>query len=195
MNAPYLRGILPSSYDGLDFLEYGPEMSRGFRALKVWMTLRQRGIEGVRSALRTGIANTRRLHELVTDHPEFEAAHDPSLYLYCFRYRPADLGDGASDDYLDRLNQRVAEDVQRSGLASVMTTRLRGRIVLRLSICSHRTRLRDIETVFAALAMIAKQAHRSYGGLGAQRGVASSHGLSVSMCSSEPSGRITAISP
>ncbi len=159
ISAPYLRGLLPSDYHGLDFLEYGPEMSRGFRALKVWMTLRHQGIEGLRSNLRSGIRQARRAHELVAAHPDFEVLHEPLLYLYCFRYRPRDLAGRDADEYLDNLNQWIAEQIQQSGLASVMTTRLRGRTVLRLSICSQRTTERDIENVFEGLAMIGRRAH------------------------------------
>jgi glutamate/tyrosine decarboxylase-like PLP-dependent enzyme len=163
LTAPYLRGTLPTEYHGLDFLEHGPEMSRSFRALKVWMTMRHQGIEGMQANLRVGIQRARRAHELVLAHRDFEVLHEPLLYLYCFRYRPRDLAaatDAASEEYLDRLNQRIADQVQRSGLASVMTTRLRGRIVLRLSICSPRTTDRDIESVFETMAMLGKLLHR-----------------------------------
>jgi aromatic-L-amino-acid/L-tryptophan decarboxylase len=160
ISAPYLRGSLPSEYHGFDFLEYGPEMSRGFRALKVWMTLRHQGIEGLRSNLRSTIRQARYAHALVTAHPDFEALHEPLLYLYCFRYRPRDLAGEATDEYLDHLNQWVADQIQLSGLASVMTTKLRGRTVLRLSICSQRTTGRDIENVLETLSMIGGRAHR-----------------------------------
>jgi aromatic-L-amino-acid decarboxylase len=161
LSAPYLRGIQPSAYDGLDFLEYGPEMSRSFRALKVWMTLRHRGIEGLRASLRAGIRQARRAHELVSAHPDFETLHEPQLFLYCFRYRPRDIAAEAGAAYLDQLNQDIAEQVQCSGMASVMTTRLRGRTVLRLSICSHRTTERDIENVIETLAMLGRCADRA----------------------------------
>lgn len=161
LQAPYLRGLVPTAYDGLDFLEYGPEMSRGFRALKVWMTLRHQGVEGLRASLRAGIRHARRAHELVTEHPDFEALHEPSLFLYSFSYRPRDLTAGGCDEYLDQLNQQIAEEIQRSGLASVMTTRLRGRTVLRLSICSHRTTERDVDCVFETLAMLGQRVDRA----------------------------------
>ena len=72
----------------LDFLEYGPQMSRGFRALKVWMVLRFFGARGLRALLAKNIGLARRLHELVRDHPDFEVLHEPTLYIYCFRYVP-----------------------------------------------------------------------------------------------------------
>ena len=69
---------------------------------------------------------------------------------------PNGLSDGpataALDERLDRLNEAIAGDVSRSGLALLMTTRIRGRVALRMSICSHRTREEDVEATFEALA-------------------------------------------
>jgi glutamate/tyrosine decarboxylase-like PLP-dependent enzyme len=159
IRAPYLRGVLPTDYHGLDYMDNGPEMSRSFRALKVWMTLRHLGADGLRDMLRSNLRCARRAHELVSAHPDFEVLHQPTLYLYSFRYRPRELH-GGTDRYLDVLNQRIAEDVQRSGLASVMTTTLRGHTVLRFSICSHRTTERDIENVFETLVRLGERLHR-----------------------------------
>jgi aromatic-L-amino-acid decarboxylase len=161
LSAPYLRGLVPTAYDGVDLMDYGPEMSRSFRALKVWMTLRHEGIEGLRKRLRAGIGQARRAHERVLGHPDFEALHEPTLFLYSFRFRPRDLAGGEHDEYLDRLNQQIAEEMQRSGLASVMTTRIRGRTVLRFSICSHRTTESDIERVLETLALLGRSADRA----------------------------------
>jgi aromatic-L-amino-acid/L-tryptophan decarboxylase len=161
LSAPYLRGLAPTAYDGVDLMDYGPEMSRSFRALKVWMTLRHEGVEGLRARLRVGIGQARRAHELVLGHPDFEALHEPTLFLYSFRFRPRDLARGEHDEYLDRLNQQIAEEMQRSGLASVMTTRIRGRTVLRFSICSHRTTEADIECVLETLALLGRSADRA----------------------------------
>jgi glutamate/tyrosine decarboxylase-like PLP-dependent enzyme len=156
ISAPYLRGPQDTDAEvGLDFLERGPEMSRGFKALKLWMTLRFLGTRGLREVLEGSLRLTRHLHHLVREHPECEVLHEPVLYLYCFRYVPAALrdrsGEPAVEAELDRLNQAIAEAMQQSGLALVMTSRLRGRVVLRFSICSHRTRMEDIEETFGGL--------------------------------------------
>lgn len=160
MSAPYLRGTLPTDYTGLDYFEYGPQMSRGFRALKVWMTLKHYGVDGYRKLLAQGVRCAERLDALVRASEDFEALHEPNLFIYSFRYAPARLraaaaasDDGAQevDAYLDRLNQRIADAIQASGFAFIMTSAVRGRTVLRLSICSHRTTLADMEDVFAKL--------------------------------------------
>lgn len=172
MSAPYLRGTLPTRYHGLDYLEYGPEMSRGFRALKVWMTLKQFGVDGYRKLLSQGIRCAEHLDRRVRASDDFEALHEPNLYIYCFRYLPpryrgalADVGAGPDAERdrqrleakADDLNQRIADEIQRRGTAFVMTSRLRGRVVLRLSICSHRTTPADMDVVFEALRGIGQE--------------------------------------
>lgn len=160
MTAPYLRGSLPTEYTGLDYLEYGPQMSRGFRALKVWMSLKHYGAEGYRKLLAQNVKCAEHLDRLVRESTDFEALHEPALFIYSFRYAPEDLRRAGEqsikksaeiNDYLDRLNQQIADEIQLSGVAFLMTSRVHGRIVLRLSICSHRTTLDDIDLVFAKL--------------------------------------------
>lgn len=158
MTAPYLRGSEPTEYDGLDFLEYGPQMSRGFRALKLWMTLKHYGVEGYRRLLRQNIRCAQRMHDLVMADTEFEPAAPPQLFIYAFRHTPRGLGGlPDADGSLDRLNQEIADRLQLSGEAFVMTSRIDGRLYLRLSICSHRTTLDDIDRVFRAVRRIGKE--------------------------------------
>jgi glutamate/tyrosine decarboxylase-like PLP-dependent enzyme len=160
MTAPYLRGTLPTEYTGLDYLEYGPQMSRGFRALKVWMSLKHYGADGYRTLLRQNVTCAEHLDKLVRESSDFEALHEPTLFIYSFRYAPEALRRKAEESkerseeinaYLDRLNQQIADEIQLSGIAFVMTTKVRDRVVLRLSICSHRTTLDDIDLVLAKL--------------------------------------------
>lgn len=160
MTAPYLRGTLPTQYTGLDYLEYGPQMSRGFHALKVWMTLKHYGADGYRALLRQNVRCAEHLHHLVERSDDFEVIHEPTLFIYSFRYAPlryreqirtAPDRQASIEQHFDRINQRMADELQASGLAFVMTSAVRGRTVLRFSICSHRTTLEDIEQVFSAL--------------------------------------------
>jgi glutamate/tyrosine decarboxylase-like PLP-dependent enzyme len=119
------------------------------------MVLRFFGAGGLRDVLSRSIRLARHLHVLVRDHPDFEVLHAPSLYIYSFRYLPHGLSDGADEPgiakAIDRLNQQIADDIQRSGLALLMTTRVRGRVALRMSICSQRTRPADVEATFEAI--------------------------------------------
>lgn len=153
MHAAYLHGTLETAYQGLDFFDFGPELSRPFRALKVWMTLRQVGADGYRRVLRKKLELVRHLDARVRQHPDFVALHQPQLYLYSFQFRPSAL-EGQEAQHaqrLDRLNQELAEEIQQSGHASVMTTQIHGRTVLRLSVCSHRTGQEDIDSTFEML--------------------------------------------
>lgn len=160
MTAPYLRGTLPDEYTGLDYHEYGPQMSRGFRALKVWMSLKHYGAEGYRRLLGQNVRCVEYLDKLVRESSDFEALHAPMLFIYSFRYAPEELRGNMDESneaveemnaYLDRLNQQIANEIQLSGVAFIMTSKVRDRVVLRLSICSHRTTLNDIDTVFAKI--------------------------------------------
>lgn len=166
--APYLRGTPDDLQHGLDYLEYGPQMSRAFRALKVWMVLRFFGARGLRALFSKNILLARHLHDLVREHPDFEVLHQPSLYLYCFRYVPNGLAEQSDEpetaDFLDRLNQQIADAIQASGLALVMTTRIHGRVALRLSICSQRTLEEDIDMTFAAIADAGRRLAAQFGG-------------------------------
>ena len=156
--APYLRSAGDTYDRTLDYLEYGPEMSRGFRALKLWFVLRSFGRRGLAEMLRKNLQLTRNLHELVADHPDFVVLHEPTLYVYSFRYVPSDLGERQGEPVVetavDRLNEAIAQEVTRDGHALVMTTRIRGRVALRLSICSQRTLRDDVESTFELVARI-----------------------------------------
>lgn len=168
MSAPYLRGTLPTEYTGLNYFEYGPQMSRGFRALKVWMTLKHFGAEGYRTLLRQNVQCAEHLDRLVRASTDFRALHPPTLFIYSFQYSPPDVGrtdgsaDAEADAYLDRLNQQIADEIQVSGVAFIMTSSVRDRTVLRLSISSHRTTLEDIDLVFATLRDIGARLHAGH---------------------------------
>ncbi|WP_058827689.1 aspartate aminotransferase family protein [Haloferax sp. Q22] len=160
MHASYLEGTERTPYEGLDYYELGPQMSRGFRALKVWMSLKHLGVEGYRARLSRTVRCTEHLDARVRAADDFVALHEPNLYLYSFQYAPPDLRAAAAadanvreavDEYLDALNQRIADEIQLSDVAFVMTTSIHDRTVLRLSVCSHRTTTDDIDRTFETL--------------------------------------------
>ena len=167
--APYLQGTLPTDYSGLDYFEYGPQMSRGFNALKVWMSLRHYGKEGYQTLLRQNIRCAQHLHHLVGQSTDFVPMHAPELFIYSFRFFPASLRTQDNGPkvaaYLDRVNQEIADEITRSGFAFIMTSKVRGQVVIRLSICSHRTTLQDMEQVFQRLQQIGRALHQREVGL------------------------------
>ncbi len=162
--APYLRSSLEGENHTFDFFEYGPQMSRAFRALKVWMTMRFFGARALRELFAKNIGLAHRLHGLVREHPNFEVLHQPSLYVYSFRYVPIELSDRSGEPgiaaLLDRLNEEIAEAVRRSGVAMIMTTRIRGAVALRMSICSHRTLEEDVDRTFSEIASVGRALSR-----------------------------------
>jgi aromatic-L-amino-acid/L-tryptophan decarboxylase len=156
--AAYLQGTLPTDYSGLDYFEYGPQMSRGFNALKIWMTIKNYGKEGYQKLLRQNILCAKHLHQLVLSSDVFVPMHEPQLFIYAFRFFPVELRNEDEEEikgYLDILNQKIADTITASGFAFIMSSKIKGKIVIRLSICSHRTTLQDIEKVFEKLTQIA----------------------------------------
>ncbi len=155
--APYLKGTLPTDYAGQDYFEYGPQMSRGFNALKVWMSIKYHGKEGYQKLLRQNIQCAVHLDGLVRSSADFVPMHQPELFIYSFRFVPASLQNQDAElinHDLDQLNQKITDEIMASGFAFIMTSKVKGRVVIRLSICSHRTTLQDIEQVFSRLASI-----------------------------------------
>ena len=156
LQATYLLPAKDNEYSGVNYFDYGPQLSRSWRALKVWMTLRYYGAEGIRTFFRQTMACAQRLHELVSASDDFEVVQpSPLLYIYSFRWAPKELRGNAA--LLDDLNQKISDELQRRLLAFAMTTRIRGRVTQRLSICSHRTTIADIEATFEAMRAIGRE--------------------------------------
>ena len=140
---PYLRTEPDRGFGGLPwYSEYGVQQTRGFRALKLWMTLQHLGRDGVRGLIGRHIALAEHLARLVDGAPDLERLAPVGLSVLCFRYAPAHLrGD---DKRLDALNQRVMEEVQASGAAFLTQTTLRGRFALRACILHYATTEADL---------------------------------------------------
>ena len=104
---------------------------------------------------------TRCLHDLVRDHPDFEVLCETALDPYHFRYVPHTLAERQEEPeiqrLLDRLNEEIVEGVQRSGLNLVTTTRVRSRVAIRIAISSNRT----IDTTFEAIARRGRLLYKS----------------------------------
>lgn len=155
VTASYLHEGEDPAFEPYDFFNRGPQMSRGFRALKVWMSLRHYGAEGYREFFRRTIDNARYAHELVQSGAEWQVVQpEPRLFIYSFRY----VGDGTRDaEELDRVNAWIADEMKRRQVALVMTTRIRGRVTQRLSIANHRTTRDDIRATIETMAAIGRE--------------------------------------
>ncbi len=138
--------------------EYGPQNSRGFRALKVWLALQQVGRAGYEQMIREDVALARRLYDHAVQHESLEA-YTHGLSITTFRFVPPDLrGESAPggaapprghavEAYLDRLNRLVAERMQREGEAFLTHAVVDGRFVLRACVVNFRTAAADIDAL------------------------------------------------
>jgi aromatic-L-amino-acid/L-tryptophan decarboxylase len=143
-----------------NYFEHGPQNSRGFRALKVWLALRHVGSSGYLQMIGDDMRLARQLHVLVQQHPEFEALSQ-HLSITTFRYVPRDLGSAPeNEEYLQRLNQVVLARVERSGEAFLSNAMVGGRFALRACIVNFRTSLADIEALPPLLSRIGREADR-----------------------------------
>lgn len=141
--------------DQLNYHDYGPQNSRGFRALKVWLALRQMGRAGYVQLIGEDIRLAAHLHARVAADPAFEAATH-SLSITTFRYVPTDLratiATPETAAYLDRLNRDLVERVQASGEAFVSNAIVAGRYMLRACIVNFNTTQAHVEALPAILA-------------------------------------------
>jgi glutamate/tyrosine decarboxylase-like PLP-dependent enzyme len=155
----------PSYYhfdgDVTNYYDYGPQNSRGFRALKVWLALRQVGRAGYHEMIADDIRLARQLHTLMQQHPEFEALTQ-QLSITTFRYVPRDLQSAPQTDetraYLQELNQALLTRLERSGEAFLSNAMVGDRFALRACIVNFRTSAADIEALPPLLARLGREA-------------------------------------
>jgi glutamate/tyrosine decarboxylase-like PLP-dependent enzyme len=133
-----------------NYVDYGPQNSRGFRALKVWLALRHVGASGYRRMISDDIRLSRALAAAVDRHPDLELMTQ-DLSIATFRYVPrgvrADVGDEQTERYLDALNRELLDQLQRGGEAFVSNAVIRGRYALRACIVNFHTDLVDVEAL------------------------------------------------
>jgi glutamate/tyrosine decarboxylase-like PLP-dependent enzyme len=153
---PYLR--TDGSATGVGgppwFSEYGFQQTRGFRALKVWMTMQQFGLQGYQAAIDDNVALARYLADRVRSSPDFDLMAPPSLSVVCFRYRHASLPD---EEALASLNRALLERLQLGGEAFITSTELRGRFVLRACIVNYRSTRADVDRMLEAIRAIGRE--------------------------------------
>jgi aromatic-L-amino-acid decarboxylase len=114
----------------VNYMDYGVQLGRRFRALKLWMVIRAFGTDGLAARLRDHCAMAREFADRVDAHPDWTTSAPVPFSLVCFRYAPP----GMSDDEADAHNARILAAVNGSGRVFLSHTRLRGRYVLRLAI-------------------------------------------------------------
>jgi glutamate/tyrosine decarboxylase-like PLP-dependent enzyme len=123
------------------FSDYGLQLSRGFRALKAWMSLKTYGQQKLGRVIQKNIDQARCLAELVRSTPELEMVTPVALNIVCFRY----VAPGLDEQALNRLNERIVVEVQETGVAVPSGTLVGDRYAVRASITNHRTRREDLD--------------------------------------------------
>ncbi len=116
--------------------DYGPDLSRGFRALKTWFTLKVYGTDALGAVISRTCALARYLESRIAETPELELLAPVDLNVVCFRYRAEDA---------QRVNSRIVVELQESGLVAPSTTVIGGRLAIRAAIVNHRTGRREID--------------------------------------------------
>ena len=132
------RGVIAG---GLVFADSGPELTRSFKALKVWMSFKAQGVDAFAALIEQNVAQARAFAELIVAMPAIEICAPVALNIVCWRYVPA----GYSDDQCDSFNKELLLRIQESGLAVPSGSRINGRYVIRTCITNHRTRWADLE--------------------------------------------------
>ena len=114
----------------VNYMDYGVQLGRRFRALKLWMVIRAFGTDGLASRLRDHCAMAREFADGVVAHPSWTLSAPVPFSLVCFRYAPS----GVADADADALNAKILATVNTAGRVYLSHTRLHGRYVLRLAI-------------------------------------------------------------
>ena len=144
--------------EAINYFDFGPQNSRGFRALKVWLALQQVGREGYVRLLSQDIHLAQELFRRVVLHSELEAFTN-SLSITTFRYRPTGLrsGDEKVEPYLNQLNSELLTHLQESGEMYVSNAVIRGTFVLRACIVNFRSSLADVDALPVAVVRMGRE--------------------------------------
>jgi aromatic-L-amino-acid/L-tryptophan decarboxylase len=148
----YARSLETDPVEAFAFFEESMELSRRFRALKLWLSLRYHGLAAFREAIRTDLAHARQLAATIQSTPELELLAPVALSAVCFRYRPA--SGGAVD--LDALNAEVLRRVVRRGNVYVSNASLGGQFALRACFVNHRTTAADVDKIIPEILSVAR---------------------------------------
>jgi aromatic-L-amino-acid/L-tryptophan decarboxylase len=133
---------------GIDFARHGPQFSRGFWALKVWVSLLAHGRSAYAARISHDAALARYLGERAQERDRFELSAPVGLSICCFRFVPKDLPDAPErDGYLDVLNERLMTEIQLDGRVYCSNAVLDGRFVLRACIVNFRTEAEDMDAL------------------------------------------------
>jgi aromatic-L-amino-acid decarboxylase len=138
------RGVIAG---GLPFAERGVDLTRGFKALKVWMSLKAHGVDAIVRLIEQNVDQARQLGERVDAHPDLELLAPVALNVVCFRYAPA----GLPEEARNAVNEEILVRLQEEGIAVPSGTVLGGRYAIRVANVNHRSRREDFDALVDAV--------------------------------------------
>jgi len=154
ISASYLGGAKRgATAGGFPFADRGVDLTRGFKALKVWLSFRAYGINALASLIEQNVAQVQYLAGLIEAHSELELLAPVPLNIVCFRYVPQRTAAGD----LNALNQEILLRLQESGLALPSATVLQERYAIRCANVNHRTRRADFDLLVEAVVKLGRK--------------------------------------
>ena len=141
--------------------DFGPDLSRGFRALKTWVTLKVYGINAIGAVISHTCELARYLESRIVASAELELMASVELNIVCFRYRFAAPGDSTTAEHSDQLNRKIVIQLQESGAVAPSTTLIAGQLAIRAAIVNHRTTRAELDTLVEATLAAGRALQRS----------------------------------
>lgn len=149
----YLESTPRGLASGAWLHDYGLQTSRGFRALKIWMALKEHGVEKFGRLIDQNIAQARYLTRLIEAEPALELMAPTTINIVSFRHRLA----GASEERLKTFNTEIMLRLQEEGIAALSDTTVHGRHCLRVAIANHRTRRDDLDLLMREMLRLGRE--------------------------------------
>jgi aromatic-L-amino-acid/L-tryptophan decarboxylase len=135
------------------FTDFGPELSRGFRALKIWFALKEHGTKDFAEMIEKNCEEAKYLADLTSQNQDLELLAGPTLNIVCFRCCPA----GLSEQELDALNRDIVAELQERGIAAPSTTLIHGKLAIRVAITNHRSLREDFDLLIRSVLSIGSE--------------------------------------
>jgi glutamate/tyrosine decarboxylase-like PLP-dependent enzyme len=153
----YARSLSTDPVEGFAFFEESLELSRRFRALKLWLSLRYHGVAAFRQSIAKDLAHASRLANAIEKEPELELLAPVVLSAVCFRYRATV---GLSEDDLNSLNTALLKRIVARGRVYLSNAMIRDKFALRACIVNHRTKDADVDSVIPEVLAAGREVRR-----------------------------------
>jgi aromatic-L-amino-acid/L-tryptophan decarboxylase len=135
------------------FNEYGPQLTRGFRALKVWLSIKEHGIARYGRVIKQNVDQCNYLTQLIQASPDLELLAPTSLNIVCFRFKTPHSDDAAQN----ALNEQIMMELHEQGIAVPTYTTLNGKFAIRVAHTNHRTRREDFDVLVHEVVRLGKE--------------------------------------